>query len=58
MRINLASVFVDDQEKGPAVKPFKEALVADGIPYTSRPSTSVCAPSACASPRRPPTLAR
>jgi catechol 2,3-dioxygenase-like lactoylglutathione lyase family enzyme len=79
MRINLASVFVDDQEKAlrfytgvlgfvkkhdvpvgedrwltvvspqdpdgtelvlvpsshPAVKPFKEALVADGIPYTS-----------------------
>ncbi len=35
MRINLASVFVDDQEKGPAVKPFKEALVADGISYTS-----------------------
>ena len=79
MRINLASVLVDDQEKAlrfytdvlgfvkkhdipmgedrwlsvvspqdpdgtelvlepsshPAVKPFKEALVADGIPYTS-----------------------
>jgi hypothetical protein len=89
MKINLASVFVDDQDKAlsfytetlgfvkktempvgefkwltvvspedpdgvelvlepsdhPAVKPFKDAIVADGIPYTSqsptcRPSTS------------------
>jgi len=47
MRINLTSVYVDDQDKAerpelllepdghPAAKPFKQALVADGIPFTS-----------------------
>jgi catechol 2,3-dioxygenase-like lactoylglutathione lyase family enzyme len=107
MRINLASVLVDDQEKAlrfytevlgfvkkhdvplgedrwltvvsaqdpdgtelllepsghPSVKPFKEALVADGIPYASFavddvPSTSDCAASACALRRSPPSWGR
>jgi catechol 2,3-dioxygenase-like lactoylglutathione lyase family enzyme len=47
----------------PAVKPFKDALVDDGIPFTSfavedDPNTSGCDRSAFASPSNPRTWAR
>ena len=49
-----------EPDEHPAVKPFKDALVEDGIPFTSfavddvRASTSGCARSACSSPSRRP----
>ena len=35
MKINLTSVLVLEPDGHPAAPPFKKALVADGIPFTS-----------------------
>ena len=53
-----------EPDEHPAARPFKEALVADGIPFTSFAVDDVQAEherlsaAACASPRRRPRWAR